>query len=127
MHRAPDSCASCVKHVTLGATCLRFWEPAYRLCRRAEGADVCTYGLYSVSLPFGSSLIVELVPADLEVVRASSLLCVLEYDGGSASWSKELLDGVEGLDMAKRALCAARGMRRLRGRSSVSLNGSHAV
>jgi hypothetical protein len=110
---AADSCASHVTHVTLCATGLRFGERWHSFCGYAEGAEVCTYGLYSVSLPLGSSLIVELVPAGLEVVGASSWVWVLKYDGGSASRSRELLDGVEGLDMAKLALCVARGMRRI--------------
>jgi hypothetical protein len=120
MPRASDSCASHVTHVTLGATGLRFGETGHSFCWCAEGAEVCTYGLYSVSLPLGSCLNVELVPVGLEVVGASSLLWVLKYDGGSASRSRELLDGVAGLDMA-------RGVRRLRGWNSVNLNDSHAV
>ena len=72
----------------------------------------------SVSLPLGSSFMVELVPAGLEKVGASSLFALLKYDGGSASWSRELLDGVEGLDMAKLALaqaeeCVGRAVRNL--------------
>lgn len=79
--RAADTGAVVSSHVICGTLCangLRLGKAGHSFVSYEEEPEVGTYDLYSVSLPFGSSLIVELIPPGLVGVGASSLVAVLK-------------------------------------------------